>query len=155
MQQKHCAHCGKPFTPCPRVKNQTYCSHSKCQRARKRLWHKQKLVVDEHYRESQEAAKSNWQKNNADYWRKYRAIHPQYTQRNREKQRIRNQERRKNIPLQKLTSQPIAKMDAINGDSVEISGKYQLIPISGPGIAKMDALIVQISLISPHLLEQR
>jgi hypothetical protein len=75
--------------------------------------------------------------------------------RNKEKQKIRNRKQRGDKSLQKLTRQPVAKMDAINGVSAKISGKYQLIPVSSPGIAKMDALIVEISAISPHFAERR
>lgn len=154
MHQPHCQHCGEAFTPCPRVKNQKYCSKPECQKARKRLWHKQKLLNDEAYRINQEAAKRRWRQNHSDYCRKYRASHPGYVLRNREKQRIRNKKRRDAHSLQKLTRQPIAKMDAINGLSAKISGKFRLIPVSEQGVAKMDALIVQISAISPQLTER-
>jgi hypothetical protein len=41
-----CAHCSCLFFPDPRVKNQRYCSSKECQRARKRLWQKEKLAHD-------------------------------------------------------------------------------------------------------------
>ena len=154
MQQKHCKHCSEHFVPCPRVKTQQYCSKKECQKARKRLWHKRKLLVDETYRTNQEDAKRRWRENNSDYWRRYRAAHPEYVLCNREQQRIRNRKKHKGRSLQELTHQPIAKMDAIDCISAKISGKYQLIPVPGPGIAKMDALIVQISAISPHFTER-
>jgi len=44
-----CAHCGRPFAPGPRVKNQRYCGEKNCQRARKRKWQKEKLGNDPDY----------------------------------------------------------------------------------------------------------
>ncbi len=153
VQQQHCHNCGKLFTPCRRVKNQKYCSNPVCQQARKSLWHKQKLVNDKNYRANQEDAKRRWRENNSDYWGKYRDTHPEYTKRNREMQRIRNRKKRQNCSLQKLTRQPIAKMDALNGLSTQISGKYMLTPVQDTGIAKMDTIFVQITGISPQFAE--
>jgi len=44
-----CAHCGSTFDRNPRVKNQHFCNNKDCQRARKRLWQKQKLASDPDY----------------------------------------------------------------------------------------------------------
>jgi hypothetical protein len=155
MHLRTCKHCQGLYTPCPRVKNQQYCSKPECQRARKRYWHKRKLLEDETYRANQEVAKRLWRDKHSDYWRQYRALHPEYVERNRKMQRNRNRRIRSNQTLQKLTRQPIAKMDALNGVSAKISGKYRLIPISSPGVAKMDALIVEINSISPDFAQGR
>jgi hypothetical protein len=68
-------------------------------------------------------------------------------------QRIRNKKRRDNKILQKTTRQPIAKMDALNGLSAQISGKYLLTPVKDTGVAKMDSIFVQITNISPQFAE--
>jgi hypothetical protein len=44
--------------------------------------------------------------------------------------------------------QPIAKMDEIEGKDLGISGVYALSPVPGSGVAKMDAILVEIRSIS-------
>jgi hypothetical protein len=102
---------------------------------------------DEIYRKDQKAAQQDWLNNNPDYWQNYRSENTNYTDRNREKQRIRNRLRKAKFESdQKLA--PIAKMDALSHENKIISGKYKLIPVKPDMIAKMDALIVEINTIS-------
>ena len=42
----------------------------------------------------------------------------------------------------------IAKMDAYQAQTVVPSGPYRLIPVPGPGIAKMDAYLVEMRVLS-------
>jgi hypothetical protein len=49
--EKRCDHCKRKFTPHPAVKKQRYCKSADCQRARKRMWQKEKLKKDPDYRE--------------------------------------------------------------------------------------------------------
>ena len=53
MEEKRCAHCGCPLELNPRSKNQRYCGKKECQRARKRLWQKNKMATDPDYRANQ------------------------------------------------------------------------------------------------------
>lgn len=90
MTTKHCACCGIPFVPRPQVPDQAFCSAPVCQRARKRQWQRSKLQVDPDYRINQRAAQQAWSLRHQDYWRNYRGDQPEYEQRNREQQRLRD-----------------------------------------------------------------
>lgn len=137
-----CAYCGASFEPHPAVKGQKYCSRRGCQRARRRGWQREKLAVDEAYRQNQAAAQQSWRARNPDYWRRYRLDHPEYAKRNRELQRQRNRRRR-----ERSEGGPIAKMDELTGRNQDVSGLWELVPFEVGGIAKMDALVVKIAVI--------
>jgi len=139
MGRIRCAGCGRWFDPDPRVPHQRYCSRAPCQKVRRRLWQREKLQTDEDYRRNQADAQRSWRESHPDYWRTYRQWHPGYRERNRRLQRERNHVRRRH---------PIAKMDALALQTHVTSGTYQLVPYDPGGIAKMDALIVKIDLIS-------
>jgi hypothetical protein len=134
MKQIRCAHCGCLFDPNPRVKNQRYCSEKECQRARKRLWQKQKLATDPDYKANQRDCQKTWRDNNPDYWREYRERNEKYTERNRNRQR----ERRR--------GGGVAKMDASGMDLALESGIYYIVPESAD-VAKMDASAKKVRLI--------
>jgi len=108
-------------------------------RVRKRNWQKEKLAKDPDYRANQAEAQQQWRSRNRDYWREYRRRNPAYTETNRIRQRERNRRRRR--------GSGIAKMDEQKGKTVIRSGRYRLVPLGGGGIAKMDALIVEIGVI--------
>jgi hypothetical protein len=146
-KKRRCRHCSCLFKVCNKVKKHEYCSKKACQLTRKRNWQKEKLNSDQTYREDQQSAQQDWQANNPDYWEQYRQKNKRYTATNRRKQCDRNARRRKkvgNLPPQK----PIAKMDAIIRQNDTISGRYKLVPLGSQLIAKMDAIIVEISAIS-------
>lgn len=131
MKQIACAHCGCLFNPNPRVKNQRYCSDKECQRARKRLWQRQKLATDPDYKANQTDSQKAWREKNPDYWRKYRELNPQYVEHNRSRQRARR---------------GVAKMDASGMDLPLESGAYYIVP-EWAGVAKMDASVRKVRLI--------
>jgi hypothetical protein len=134
MKQIQCAHCGRLFDPNPRVKNQRFCGMKECQRARKRLWQRRKLATDPDYKTNQAESQKTWQESHPDYWRRYRERNPQYTERNRHRQRERRH------------GGNVAKMDALKTDFILESGTYFIIPESG-GVAKMDASARKVRLI--------
>jgi hypothetical protein len=136
--EKTCTCCKRIFVTNLRITNQRYCNRTECQRARKRKWQREKLATDSAYRDNQTAARKEWSRRNKDYWNKYRKRNPAYTERNRLKQRTRNRRKKSEI----------AKMDASGSKSAISSGRYQLVPLSGDMIAKMDALIVEINVVS-------
>jgi hypothetical protein len=138
--EKTCLCCKKPFHPHPAVPRQRYCRDSKCQKTRKREWQKEKLAKDSDYRVNQASAQRQWRSRNKDYWRQYREKNPAYTEANRIGQRERNRSRR--------SGSEIAKMDELTGKSAIPSGRYRLVPLCNPGIAKMDELIVELGVIS-------
>lgn len=141
MEKKNCHHCCLPFTP-KRNPKQSYCSNLSCQNTRKNTWWKQKQKYDPDYRENKRNAQKNWLKRNPNYWHKYRDVHPEYTVRNRQQQRVRDKKRIKRSP--EVENLDLAKSDALDEKGRIKSGTYRLMPC----LAKTDALIVQISLIS-------
>ena len=143
-ERRKCKHCLKGFLPRPQNPDQEYCSEQACQRARKRIWQQQKLLIDSDYRANQKAAQSCWQEKNLDYWQKYRERHPDYVARNRERQRERNRRRRE----QDTGQAPIAKMDASAPEKSLNPGRYMLSRVDSGLIANMDALIVEINVVS-------
>ena len=109
-----------------------------CQKERRREWQKAKRRVDPDYRVNQAKAQDAWSRSNPDYWRQYRLTHPEYASRNRAQQGERNDRRQARV---------IAKMDASAVKTVLSPGIYRLLPVS-PGIAKMDACTVEITVLS-------
>ena len=140
MEITSCAACGRTFQPRPQTPRQLYCSDSACQRERKRRWQSGKLSNDPDYRDNQARAQKAWSQRNPDYWREYRKQHQAYVERNRAEQRKRNHRRQ----------QTIAKMDMSIAPSLPTTGIYRLIQIENNEIAKMDAWIVEITLLSAH-----
>lgn len=131
-----CIHCGKTFSPNPKVKNQRYCSDERCQRARRTMWQREKMAKDPDYRDNQRRCQKEWLSAHPGYWRDYRAKHPEYVKRNRLLQTRRNAKRSKD-GLVKM----IAKMDSL----ISRKGRlFRLIPQGGNLIAKMDSLIVKL-----------
>ncbi len=146
MGRKRCAACGGQFTQRRNVPSQQYCSKPECQRERRRRWQREKLRQDPDYRANQRAAQRRWRERHPDYWRNYRQSHPEYTARNRNQQRKRN--RRRGLTATDPSPQPIAKMDVYEEINPITSGTYRMIPEHGPPIAKMDAYLVKIQVIS-------
>lgn len=136
MECKQCQACGQTFTPRPQSPQQSYCSNAACQRERKRRWQRDRVQTDPDYQDNQAHAQQAWADRNPDYWREYRATHPQYVERNRQLQQARNA---------KLVAVQIAKMDASTQAKALQSGLYRIQPITPDGIAKMDAWIVEIT----------
>src|SRR5271166_6666107 len=87
------------------------------------------------------------------YTSKYRALnspdrrtHPQYSEINREAARRRQRDRRRRAASR--DSPRFAKMDASMADSPVPSGTYRLVPAAAGEFAKMDAWMVEITLVS-------
>ena len=139
MKSKHCAGCSKAFRPRPQSPKQTYCSLPSCQRERRRRWQQARRQNDPEYRDNQSRAQQTWIERQPDYWREYRRRHPEYCERNRSLQRERDVRRRERV---------LAKMDVSAGDSPVPSGTYRLSPVTRDDLAKMDAWMVKITLVS-------
>lgn len=136
---RRCLACGSPFRPRSQNPNQHYCSALTCQRERRREWQRQRLQSDPDYRDNQARAQANWRASHPGYWRQYRATHPAYLDSNRLKQRQRNICRR---------AKPIANMDASQLDGPLASGFYVLRRVVETSIAKMNAYVVRIDVVS-------
>ena len=122
------------------VPHQRYCALAACQRERRRRWQQSKLHSDADYRANQRQAQRAWADGHGEYWREYRASHPDYTDRNRLEQRRRDRGRR---------ATRLAKMDAstpINGPFLQ--GLTVCWPATGDDLAKKDAWTVKITVIS-------
>jgi hypothetical protein len=138
--EKPCLCCQKRFTPHPAVRYQQYCGDPGCQKKRKSRWQKEKLSKDGDYRTNQAEAQRQWCIRNPGYWSEYRERNPAYTERNRLAQKERNRRRR--------SGSEIAKMDEQTGKTLIPSGRYRLVPLGSPEVAKMDELIVELGVIS-------
>jgi len=136
METRCCSCCKKAFHPRAQCPNQKYCSKRACQRERKRVWQRNKLKSDPAYRENQRDSQQRWRAAHSFYHHDYRLKHPDYVARNREQQRRRDQASR------------LAKMDASMGESSIPSGRYKLTPVHTSDLAKMDAWMVNISVVS-------
>lgn len=134
-EKMRCCHCGRLYLRDPRVKNQRYCGAGVCQKARKAKWQRQKMAEDEIYRADQRESQKLWREQNPDYWRGYRKTHPEYVERNRLLQKVRDA---------RAKSRLLAKMDALTSEPVLISGTYYLVP----HLAKMDAFRQRVHLIT-------
>ena len=145
MAKRRCAACGCLFAPRHNVPQQRYCSKRACQRTRRRRWQRQKLKADADYRANQAAAQRRWRERHPDYWGRYRQSRPEYAERNREQQRERNRRRSAGTG----PSPPvIANMDAYRSQKRLRSGTYRLVPVAEPGVAKMDAYLVEMEVLS-------
>jgi hypothetical protein len=138
MTIRKCINCGKPFRPRSQVPQQTYCSDKACQAARKRQWKQSKLHLDPDYRDNQKRSAKDWAARNPAYSRQYRASHPDYVDRNRLQQQERNGRR----------IDEIAKSAASPAEIPLPTGTYRLRILAPENIAKSDAWIVEITLIS-------
>lgn len=144
MDTFSCCHCQTSHPKNSRHKNQKYCSSSLCQQARKNAWERRRLKTDADYKESRQAQKRKWYKQQPGdhYQANYRNTHPTYQNSNREKQGLRNRKRAQDASVPK-----IVKTDASTEKS-ELKGNwYALIPYSSytsQKIVKTDVLIVQM-----------
>jgi len=145
-QRKRCQNkeCGVLFTPCPQVPWQKYCSRKECQQVRKNEWNKKRLTTDSDYREARQAAQQRWKEKNPNYWKDYRASHPDYRQKNRDQQKVRNQKRQKHSSV----SEKIVKTDESNPVNHILTGRYKIVPIRPGTFAKTDECIVEIRAVS-------
>ena len=140
-----CKNCGKRKPANPRLKgNQNYCGAPECQQARKSLWQKNKMERDSDYHDRQTGCVERWRQQRPldKYQSQYRETHPEYIEKNRQLQKIRNQKRKKQAELAK-----IVKMDALKMPSEKLD-TYLMNPykVDSVGkIVKMDALIVQLA----------
>lgn len=146
--KNHCLHCHQIFESC-RNPVQRYCSQISCQNARKNSWRKQKKKTDVEYRVNQYRANQTWQQSRSDYWRNYRATHPEYVRRNKEQQQRRDL-RRKVCKIGDTSH--LAKSDVFQEVNLPLmpikAGFYHLIPFQESHLAKSDALTVKLSVIT-------
>jgi hypothetical protein len=146
MAKRRCAACGDLFVPRRNVPQQRYCSKPACQRTRRQRWQRHKLKSDADYRANQAAAQRRWRERHRTYWRRYRQRRPEYAERNRDRQGERNRRRRSAGPAPAPPG--IANMDASRAQTPFRSGTYRLIPVTAARVAKMDAYLVEMHVLS-------
>ena len=144
--ERQCGCCKIMFRPDRYHPHQGYCSKEQCQRRRRTVWQRNKLKTDADYRENQADAQALWMAKNPDYWKNYRASHPAYVERNRLKQQ---QRRTGSNPVLPQPQPDVAKMDFALLQQPVVSGSYRLTLLNGSGVAKMDAAIVQLTVLEP------
>lgn len=139
MDFRPCEACHKPFRPRAQNPDQCFCSEAACQRERRRRWQVAKRSRDPDYQENQKRAQKAWAERHREYWRNYRREHPEYVAQNRAKQQER--ERIK-------AAEELAKMDASKAEIPLPSGTYRLSLVTDASLAKKDAWMVEITLIT-------
>lgn len=144
MDDRQCAACGKSFRPCPRVRDQKYCGEDECRRARRRRWQRAKRQEDADYRDNQARVQRAWAAKNSAYWQGYRWGHPEYVQADREGAKLRQRDRRRRA----AEGSGFVKMDSIGSFSSFPSGTYLLVHAGEEKFAKMDSIMVKITLLS-------
>jgi hypothetical protein len=144
MEGRRCAGCGEVFRPCPRVRDQDYCGKEECRCTRRRRWQRTKRQADAEYRDNQARAQRAWAEENSDYWRAYRSGHAEYAEENRRQTKQRKRDRQ----LRAAEGSGFAKMDSFGTFSSVPSGTYLLVPQAEEKFAKMDSIMVKITLIS-------
>ena len=106
----------------------------------RRRWQESKRQHDEDYRANQARAQRVWAADHRDYWRAWRAAHPEYTERNRVARSAGATTRgRRHVCKGMDASPPISPV---------ASGTYRLVPWTGGDLAKKDAWTVELTVIS-------
>jgi hypothetical protein len=138
-----CHHCGEEKDRNPRIKSgQQYCGASDCHKARRRNWKLQKYATDSSYREQCLLHNRLWRQNHPshEYQRSYRFTHPEYTERNRELQRKRNQKRCDSLRLVDL------EQKIVNGNTLSSkparAGLYVYMPAKFQKIVNGNTLLI-------------
>lgn len=126
-----CRYCGRLFYPDPRCRNPKACRDPACQLRRRYESHKRWCESDPEVMRDRRAANRAWFAHHPGYLREYRAKHPDYVERNREKQRARR--RRGGVDKSIVRS----------SYPVEKQGEYfKLVPVDG-GVDKSTPIFVK------------
>jgi len=152
MSNNHfiCQCCHNELSTNPRLgkaRQQHFCGMPTCQNERKRAWDlSQKQNNAQGYKSRQKAKNAIWRKQKPAnvYQKQYRETHPEYVQKNREKQILRNQKRK-----QRNASEKIVKTDALIGKDQFLGGLYEIRSLqlnTQQKIVKTDALLVTIQM---------
>lgn len=130
-----CKCCGRRFRRRCQNPGQAYCHRRVCQNKRRQRWRRAKLRRDPAYRDNQIDSQKRWMQNNPDYWRDYRAGHPDYVERNRCLQTGRDRLKR-DLNAMTRTGAVLAKRYACPAKSEAITVYYELLPAKPDDLAK-------------------
>jgi len=156
MRTLVCRHCGRRVTANKKLKHhlQRYCGRKECQNSRKPENERARYKNNPLYRsrkleKARERKKKMAEQGNvqyfSDYQRFYRATHPQYVIKNREKQRERNARKwgHATRPVK------IVNPDAIMSQRPDNDNVYAMIAVDYKKIVNPDAFMSQITGIEP------
>ena len=94
MTLRSCGYCQQSFQPARFRPDQTVCGQADCQRQRRADYHRAKIQSDAEYAEVVRDSQRKWRDAHPDYQRNYRQSHPGSAEQNRERQRVRDRQRR-------------------------------------------------------------
>ena len=94
MGERRCRYCQQVFQPSKFQPRQAVCSGAACQRKRRTEYHREKIAADPEYREVCRDSRRKWRAGHPDYWKRYREKHPEAVERNRRQQKFRDRKRR-------------------------------------------------------------
>ena len=94
MIERRCRYCEQNFQPSKYQPKQSVCGNADCQRRRRADYHRRKIAADPEYRQICLDSPQKWRANHPDYWRRYRERHAAAVERNRQQQHVRDQKRR-------------------------------------------------------------
>ena len=134
-----CQNCNCSYQRNPRVKNQKYCSSRSCQNARRNVTNKARTRKNSASRLLQQARNHRWRDAHPahEYQKNYREDHPEYVQRNRQLQKVRNKKR------QKHPGPMIVKTYALSPQPLQ-DGVYTGFEVKNRKIVKTYALTAQM-----------
>jgi len=148
MRTLVCRHCGNQVLRNNKLKhrNQQYCGDKACQAARRLSFDRHKYKTDSAYRSDKLQRARDRKKKLADqgdpmacsrYQRAYRASHPDYVAKNRQKQQARNARRAK----KSLQEAKIVNPDALMPQPPDNKAVYMMIEVDYQKIVNPDALM--------------
>lgn len=94
MALRLCRYCQQTFQPSRFRPDQSVCSQADCQRQRRADYHRAKIQSDAEYAEVVRDSQRKWREDHPDYQQNYRQSHPESAEQNRERQRVRDRQRR-------------------------------------------------------------
>ena len=135
-----------------RVRDQKYCGSAKCQQARRNAWYREKCAGDPDYRANQKQSTQAWLESKggaAAYYREYRKRRKQAQvtvdtasgSRQVADKCSENKDHSPDMPKS-------ANIDAISEENAFKSGRYLMIPEHAKPDANIDAILVEIAMIS-------
>lgn len=137
-----CCSCNEEVDKNPKLngREQKYCSKTRCQKARKAKWRRDKIKACPDFKSEQALSQKKWATAHPGYWRTYRQKRACKVQQNRDLQSLGYQ------GLRKAGDGGDCKDRRVNSQENQLVGCFWLVPESSE-IAKIDALKVNISMI--------
>ena len=135
-----CASCGKAFVPRQQDRQQRFCSAAACQRERRRRWQAERLRHDLDYRADELAAQRAWRMRHPSTGACTAIRTRRTSSATGNSSGFATERDARRLILQ--------KMNASLPDCALPAGTYRLAPVGPSDLAKMDAWIVEITLLS-------